>query len=107
VILLHIIEVIPGLSLEDEKPFYGRLEKLATAHLEKLSRLFKPKHVRCRHEILLGNRGSEIIRYARENAVDLIIVTSPHLDPEHVATGWGSLSYKISLVATCPVLLVK
>jgi nucleotide-binding universal stress UspA family protein len=107
VILLHVIELIPGLPFEDEKAFYGRLEKLAASHLEKVSRLLKPNPVRCRQEILFGNRGAETVRYARENDVDLIIVTSPHVDPEHIATGWGSLSYKIGLAATCPVLLVK
>jgi universal stress protein A len=107
IVLLHVIELIPGLPFEDEKAFYGRLEKLAAAQLEKVSRLLKPKSVRCRHEILFGNRGAETIRYARENNVDLIIVTSPLIDPEHIAIGWGSLSYKIGLAATCPVLLVK
>lgn len=107
VILLHVIELIPGLPMEDEKAFYGRLEKLAASHLEKISRLLKQKSARCRHEILFGNRGSETVRYAREHGIDLIIVTSPRVDPEHIATGWGSLSYKIGLAATCPVLLVK
>jgi nucleotide-binding universal stress UspA family protein len=107
VILLHVIEVIPGLSMEEEKPFYGRLEKLAASHLEKIGKLLKHKHVHWRSVIVFGNRGAETVRYARENDIDLIIVTCPHVDPEHLATGWGSLSHKIGLAATCPVLLVK
>jgi nucleotide-binding universal stress UspA family protein len=107
VILLHVIEIILGLEVQEEKHFYGRLEKLATAHLAKLAELLKPKHVRHRVEILLGNRGAETVRYARENGIDLIVVTSPLVDPQHLAIGWGSLSYKIGLAASCPVLLVK
>jgi len=107
VILLHVIELIPGLEVEEEKHFYGRLEKLAAAHLEKLGEILKPKKVRHRAQIILGNRGAETVRFARENGIDLIVVTSPPVDPDHLAAGWASLSYKIGLAATCPVLLVK
>ena len=107
VVLLHVIEVIPGLGIDEEKTFYGRLEKLAAGHLEKLGSVLKQRQVRWRQEILLGHRGAETVRYARENGFDLIIVTAPSIDPEHIATGWGSLSYKIGFAATCPVLLVK
>jgi nucleotide-binding universal stress UspA family protein len=107
VILLHVIELIPGLAVEEEKQFYGRLEKLAAAHMQKISHTLTQKQVRCRAEVVLGNRGAETVRYARENGVDLIIMTSPRIDPANIAGGWGSLSYKIGLAATCPVLLVK
>jgi nucleotide-binding universal stress UspA family protein len=107
VILLHVIEIIPGLEVEDEKHFYSRLEKLAASHLDKLGKVLQAKRIRWRAKTLLGNRGAETLRQAQENGVDLIIVTSPRVDPQHVATGWGSLSYKIGLAATCPVLLVK
>jgi hypothetical protein len=36
-----------------------------------------------------------------------IIASAPHVDPKNVAAGWGSFSYKISLLASFPVLLVK
>jgi hypothetical protein len=49
----------------------------------------------------------EIIRYATEAKADLIIAIAPRVDPKNVAAGWGSLSYKISLLSPCPVLLVK
>jgi universal stress protein A len=107
IILLHVIEVIPGLSVGEEPSFYGRLEKLATPHLDEFNRLLKSKRIPCRQAIVFGNRGSETVRYARENLVDLIIVTSPQIDPEHIAAGWGSLGYKIGLAAPCPVLLVR
>jgi len=107
IILLHVIDVIRGLDADEEKSFYGRLKKLAAAHLEKIGNLVKQKHVPFRQKILLGNRGAETVRYARENAIDLIIVTTPPVDPEQIATGWGSLSCKIGLAAACPVLLVK
>src|SRR5262249_54071562 len=56
VVLLHVIEVIPGFSIDEEKNFYGRLEKLAAVHHEKLGNVLKQRQVRWRQEILLGHR---------------------------------------------------
>jgi hypothetical protein len=38
---------------------------------------------------------------------DLIVLTAPRIDPDHPVAGWASLSFKISLLAECPILLVK
>src|SRR6516162_7997131 len=70
VLLLHVIEVISGLPMEEEKAFYGRLEKAARSHLEKLGARFKQSKVRCRAEVTYGNRGPEVIRYARAAGAD-------------------------------------
>jgi nucleotide-binding universal stress UspA family protein len=107
VILLHVIEVIPGLSMAEEKEFYRRLEKLARSHLEKLSKVPQQHKVNCRGEILYGNRGPEILRLAVQTRADLIVLTAPRLDPTNPAAGWASLSYKVGMLAPCPVLLVK
>jgi nucleotide-binding universal stress UspA family protein len=107
VTLLHVIEIIAGLSLEEEKSFYKRLEKSAQQHLARLAEYLKRQQIACRMEILYGHRGPEIIRYAGEESADLIVLTSPRIDPNNPGVGWGSLSYKIGMLATCPVLLVK
>jgi nucleotide-binding universal stress UspA family protein len=107
VILLHVIEIIPALSMEEEMDFYRRLEKVARSHLGKLSNVLKQHKVRGRGEILCGSRGPDILRYAADSGTELIVLTAPRPDPSNPAAGWGSLSYKISLLAPCPVLLVK
>jgi nucleotide-binding universal stress UspA family protein len=107
VILLHVIETIASLPLEEERAFYHRLEKSAREHLAKLTAALKQRRVVCRAEVLLGNRGPEVVRHSAESGIDLIIVTAPRIDPKNLATGWASLSWKISLLAGCPVLLVK
>jgi nucleotide-binding universal stress UspA family protein len=107
VLLLHVVEVISGLPMEEEKGFYGRLEKAARSHLEKLGARLKERKVPCRAEVIFGNRGPEVVRYAQTAGADLIVLTAPPIDPNNLASSWGSLSYKISLVAPCPVLLVK
>jgi nucleotide-binding universal stress UspA family protein len=107
VVLLHVIEIISGLSMEEEQDFYRRLEKLACSHVQRLGEEFGRRKVSCRTDVLFGNRVPEIVRYARATGSDLIVLSSPRLDLNNPAEGWGSLSYKISFVAPCPVLLVK
>ncbi len=107
VTLLHIIEVIPGLAMEEEKPFYARLEKTARKHLDGLGAQLQAKGVRWQAEVRFGTRGPDIVRYAREAGADLIVLTSPRFDPERPAAGWGSLSHKLGILSACPVLLVK
>jgi nucleotide-binding universal stress UspA family protein len=105
--LLHIIEVIAGLTMEEEKDFYRRLEKAARSHLSKTGDKLKPRNIAWRAEVLYGNREAEIVRCAREAGTDLIVLTAPRFDPQNLSLSLASLSYKISLFAPCPVLLVK
>jgi len=107
IVLVHVIEVIPGLSMEDERSFYNRLEKMAQEHLRRLGGHVKTNAVPWRAEVLYGNRGLEVVRFAAAASADLIVLTSPRLDPNKFDVGWGSLSYKISVLCQCPVLLVK
>jgi nucleotide-binding universal stress UspA family protein len=107
IVLLHVIEVIAGLPMEEERGFYSRLEKKARAFLERLGGQLKRRDIRWRAEVLYGNRGAEVVRFAAATSVDLIVLTSPRLDPSNLGTSWGSLSYKIGFTCQCPVLLVK
>jgi len=107
VVLVHVIEVIPGLSMEEERDFYGRLEKTARGHLRRIGGHLKRRAIPWRAEVLYGNRGAEVVRLAAATGVDLIVLTSPRLDPSNLVAGWGSLSFKISIMCQCPILLVK
>lgn len=84
--LLHVVELIAGLSMEEEKNFYARLEKLARRHLEHLGEGLKDRQVSWKPEVLYGNRGPEVVRYAAAQKADLIILTCPHSTP----TTWES-----------------
>jgi hypothetical protein len=57
--------------------------------------------------IAFGNRVEETARCAVQNHCDLVIVTAPAFDAANPAVGWGSMSYKISVLSPTPVLLVK
>jgi nucleotide-binding universal stress UspA family protein len=107
VVVLHVIEVIAGLTMDEEKPFYTRLERAARAHLEKLGADLSGRKVQTRAEIRFGNRVAEIAKYAGEGPADLIILTAPRFVPSDPAASLGSTSYRVGLFAPCPVLLVK
>jgi nucleotide-binding universal stress UspA family protein len=106
VTLLHVIELIPGLPMEEEKTFYQRLERIAREHLERHAAVLTDRQIACRDKILFGQRAAEIVRFAQEHA-NLVILTAPRLSPENIGARWGSLSHQVSLLVTCPVLLVK
>jgi nucleotide-binding universal stress UspA family protein len=105
VVLLHVIEVIPGLSGEDD--FYSRLERVARKHMEALKANLDKKRVPSRVEILFGNRGQEIVQWGRKEHTDLVVLSAPVIDPDNPALSMGSLSYKVGIFAPCAVLLVR
>jgi nucleotide-binding universal stress UspA family protein len=107
VTLLHVVEVIPGLWVDEERDFYDRLETAARDHLARLGRTLEERNLTRREEIIFGNRAEEIVRYAMEAGVDLIVLKSHRIDLKNPGAGWGTLSYKISILSQCPVLLVK
>jgi nucleotide-binding universal stress UspA family protein len=107
VILLHVIEIIAGLSQEEERDFFARLEAKARKHLERLGAALAQRQVAWQGEIVYGHRAAEVARVAGQMGADLIVLTAPRFDPDAPAASWGSLSWKISLLSPCPVLLVK
>jgi nucleotide-binding universal stress UspA family protein len=105
--LLHVIETIEHIGFEEMSDFYRGLETRATAKLFALQDRFKEAGVTVRHEILFGRRAETIVRHAADRGVDLIVLSSHKVDREHPALGLGTISYRIAIVAGCPVLLVK
>jgi nucleotide-binding universal stress UspA family protein len=107
VILLHVIELIPGLERENEVDFYKRLETKARAHLGRVGATLTKEQIHWRPEVIFGNRAMDAAGFAEEQHADLIILTSPRFRPEHPASSLGSMTWRISFIAPCPVLLVK
>jgi len=105
--LLHVIETIEHIGFEEMADFYRGLETRATAKLFALEDRFREAGIEVRHEILYGKRAETIVHHAVEREADLIVLSSHKVDRDHPALGWGSISYRIAIVARCPVLLVK
>jgi nucleotide-binding universal stress UspA family protein len=105
--LLHVIELITGLSPEEGQEFYGRIERSAREHLARLGKLIDDRKVSWQAEVRYGHRAEEVLRHARENENDLIVLTSHRVDLAKPGAGWGTLSYRVGILSACPVLLVK
>ena len=105
--LLHVIEVIQNTTFEEFEDFYSGLEKRSFKGLNAIIDRLDIKDITVEPQVVYGNRTREIVRYAKENNADLIIMKSHKVDLEERSQGWGTISYKVSILAQCPVLLVK
>jgi nucleotide-binding universal stress UspA family protein len=105
--LLHVIETIEHVEFEELKDFYRGLETRAAAKLFGMEERFKAAEVPVYHEILYGKRAEAIVNHAEEREMDLIVLSSHKVDRDHPALSVGAISYRIAIVARCPVLLVK
>ena len=105
--LLHVIEVIQNTTFEEFEDFYSGLEKRSFKGLNAIIARLDTKEMTVEPGVVYGNRTREIVRYAEANNADLIIMKSHKVDLEERSQGWGTISYKVSILAQCPVLLVK
>lgn len=107
VTLLHVIETIEHVEFDEMKDFYRGLETRAAAKLFGMEERFKSAAIPVYHEILYGKRAEAIVHHAEEREADLIVLSSHKVDRDHPALSVGTISYRIAIVARCPVLLVK
>jgi nucleotide-binding universal stress UspA family protein len=107
VVLLHVIETIEHVQFDELKPFYERLEASARQGLRKFSDRFILNNLRVEQALLYGHRTHEIVDYAADNRIDLIVMASHRLDPDRLGHDWSSISYSVAILSPCPVLLVK
>ncbi len=107
VTLLHVIETIENLQDEDLTAFYTRLASRAETELATSAQEFASAGISVDRKIRYGKRLTEIVREARDRKVDLIVVSSHKVDPAAAVESLGTLSYQVSVLCDCPVLLVK
>ncbi|HET6342168.1 MAG TPA: universal stress protein [Gemmatimonadota bacterium] len=106
VTLLHVIEPV-DLPFEEMKEFYGRLEEKSLRVLEERVAPLREADIRHSAQVKYGDRASTIVSHAERNGNDVIVMTSHRVDPANPGLGWTTLSYKVAILAQCPVLLVK
>ena len=107
VTLLHVIERIGEEDSGVLRPFYRKLELAARRRIKLLLPVVRGTRVTVRAEILYGKPVVEILRFARMNRADLIVMSSHKLPLRHSGESWGTISYKVGVLSGCPVLLVK
>lgn len=107
VTLLHVIELIQDTELDDFSEFYRKLKSRAGRQMDRFIAAMSSKPARMEKEILVGKRISDILRFAKEREIDLMVLSSHRVDPENPVLGWGTISYKVSILSECPVMLIK
>lgn len=110
--LFHVVERIEPEEEQDAEDeelvnFYQDLERRAARDLQDLALRFSRAGLQVDSQVWIGKRVAEIVRFASEHAVDLIVLTSPVVDVERPAHSLTSASYQVSVFCTCPVLMVK
>jgi nucleotide-binding universal stress UspA family protein len=109
VTLLHVIETIEHVEFDfaELKPFYERLQISAQEGLQEFSERFIANDLAVDQAIIHGHRTKEIVDFAIQNSMDLIIMASHRIDPDRPGHDWSSISYAVAILSPCPVLLVK
>ena len=107
VTLLHVIEAIRGAEDEKTREFYATLEGHARRSLARLQLDLANQRIEAETSIAFGDRTEEIVRAADEIAVDLIVMSSRQLDPASPMQPWPTISHKVAVFSSCPVLLVR
>ena len=108
--LLHVVQSIESDSDSPDKEtqdFYEHMRRRAESELESVSRRFLEADIQCEFKVRVGDRLGEIVKFASEHRVDLIVMSSHPVDPDRLAETWGTLSYKVSVICECPILLMK
>ena len=105
--LLHVIETIADDDAEEFQRFYSTLSKRAEKKMAALITPYETHQANIESKVLLGSRVAEILRFALDQSVDLVLLKSHRIDQENPTEGWGTISHKVGILAPCPVMLVK
>ena len=106
VTLIHVIEPL-DLPFEELEDFYGELEARAATAMEAMSRPLQEAGLEHRQQVVYGERAREIVEYAAEQDIDLIVLSSHRQDLDEPTRNLGTLSHKVAILAQTPVLLIR
>lgn len=104
---LHVIETLQSDEDDEFQPFYDKLKDRAIRKMDAMIKKYEEKGDIINSEIVYGNRSLEIIRFAHEYHIDLIVLASHRIENVEPSDGWATISYKVGILSPCPVLLVK
>jgi len=107
VTLLHVIEFIDYPDDQEMSSFYEKLEQRSQRELNKLLELFAENKLDVTVETVVNHRCKGIVLYAVDNDVDLIVMSSHPVGVAKHGAGWSTISYQVSALCPCSILLVK
>lgn len=121
IILLHIIQDIPispSLLLGNDKVLISRAKRSIARELEKgwnkmvqekIIDVFvsKDKSIKVKSEVTVGSSpAEEIIKFADDKQIDIIIMGSQRLETISKIKALGSVARRVSEAAECPVMII-
>lgn len=106
VTLLHVIEMLDA-PYDELQQFYEGLERRAHRELDTLAAPLHDAGIEFEERVCYGKRAPEIVSYASEHEVDLIVIGSHRLTPDNLTKGLLTISHQVAIAADKPVLIVK
>jgi nucleotide-binding universal stress UspA family protein len=107
VTLLHVVETMDVDTDAELEQFYGTLQSRADSELERMAQRFVAAKIAVDRKIRFGKRLQEIVHDSADRKADLIVMSSHKPDLQNPTQTWATLSYQVSVLCPCPVLLVK
>ena len=109
VTLLHVIEMVEDISLDDDEDFYAELRDNADEKMSRWASQVAEHGFDVTAEITYGKRDQEIVRVAGEQPSDLVVMRSHVIDPDEADSQerLGTVSHQVALFAPCSVLVVR
>lgn len=113
--VIEEIEVPPTLLLGNERILIAKARRSIAKELEQKwnnfaqgkLKLLSSENVRANSVVKIGQAGEEIIQFAKNNQIDLIVMGSRRLEGiSKVVRALGSVTRKVSELASVPVVIV-
>ncbi|MGM7719266.1 universal stress protein [Metabacillus sp. Hm71] len=106
---ITIIYVVDGSTSKSDVLSDGSKEAVYERRLRKIrptEEILKQKQINYTVEILKGEPGPEIVRYANKQHFDIVVIGSRGLNKLQEMV-LGSVSHKVAKRVECPVMIVK
>ncbi len=105
--LLHVIETIEDSEFDEFEEFYGSLKRRAQRKMSEIMKPYADSKIPMEKVITYGRRVQEIVKFAADRKIDLVVLSSHKVDLDNPSEGLGTISYKVGFLSPCPVLLIK
>ena len=93
--------------MTDLKSFYQSLEADAWTKLKSMQEQCTKAGVQVDQDVVYGRRAISIVDYASDKKADLLLLSSHKIATDHPPKNLITLSYQVSIMCQCPVLLIK
>ncbi len=106
IIVLSVAQPPEPADISEVKAVIDSATEYYKREYEKINSIAKENGIQVKTEIIVGHPADQIVRYATENSVDLIVMGQRGLSK---IERWllGSVSRRVATYATCPVVIVK